>query len=76
MTGRFWLSVGDKETDENVSHTPFLYQEASQNFGVKNAVELLQKAGAEVHVHLYSGGHEPEPWKGELVGALRWLAEH
>jgi enterochelin esterase family protein len=74
VTGRFWLSVGDKETDENVSHPPFLYQKASQIFGVTNAVTLLKEAGAEVRFHMYEGGHEPGPWKEELLDALRWLA--
>lgn len=73
IRGRFWFGVGDKETEEQVSHPPTLYQEISQISGVQKAAQLFSKLGAEVHYHLYSGGHEAEPWREELAEAVEWL---
>lgn len=73
VEGRFWLSVGDQETDENVAHTPALFQEISQIAGVTKAASVLEGVGAQVHVNQYAGGHEPGPWKEEFTDALRWL---
>ena len=40
---RYWLSVGNKETDVNVSHPHSgLFQKINQVEGVKKAVSLLQ----------------------------------
>lgn len=71
---RFWLSVGDEETEENVSHPPTgLFQEISQIAGVEQAAAVLADSGADVHVRQYRGGHEPAPWKDEFAAALEWL---
>lgn len=67
--GRFWLSVGDQETDCGISHPPTgLRQEVSQMESVKRAAEAL---GA--HLSIFEGGHDPARWKRELPEALAWL---
>jgi enterochelin esterase family protein len=73
---RFWLSVGNKETQESATHQPTgMRQEFSQVEGVQMAVEALKASGAEVKHHIFNGGHSYEPWKAELRDALRWLVE-
>lgn len=75
LSGQFWLSVGDQETDEDVVHTPALHQKVSQIFGVEKAAKALEAAGAQVRYHMYAGGHEPPPWKAELIDAIQWLCD-
>ena len=71
---RYWLSVGNKEIDVNVSHPPSgLFQEINQIEGVRKAVALLQEIGGKVNYNLFQGGHEVEPWKEELPIAFEWL---
>jgi enterochelin esterase-like enzyme len=64
---RFWLSVGDQETE--VDDPP----EVSQVEGVKNAHRVLKTLGATVHYHEYHGGHDLKYWRAELDQALLWL---
>lgn len=72
---RYWLSVGDEETEEDVSHPPTaMVQGVSQITGVVSAVEGLRAGGAEVEYHLLRGGHAFGPWADELGDALRWLS--
>jgi enterochelin esterase family protein len=71
---RFWLSVGDQETAENVSHSRELFQKVSQVTGVERAAAQLRQLGGTVHLHKYSGGHGAAPWRQELAPALRWLS--
>jgi enterochelin esterase family protein len=71
---RFWLSVGDEETDTNVSHPPTgLFQGISQIAGVERARAVLEETGGDVSCHRYRGGHAFEPWRAELGDALQWL---
>jgi enterochelin esterase family protein len=71
---RFWLSVGDEETDAGVSHPPTgLVQRMSQIEGVERARAVLEEHGAEVNCHRYRGGHTFEHWRAELSDALPWL---
>ncbi|HTR40795.1 MAG TPA: alpha/beta hydrolase-fold protein [Pseudomonadales bacterium] len=67
VTNRFWLSVGDQETE--VDSPP----EVSQIVGVKNAQRALEALGATVHYHEYHGGHDLKYWRDELDKALPWL---
>lgn len=69
----FWLSVGDQETAENVSHPPQLFQQISQIAGVERAVATIRQLGGTVRFHTYSGGHAAASWRQELAPALRWL---
>jgi enterochelin esterase family protein len=74
VEGRFWLSVGDEETEADVSHPPTgLYQAVSQIEGVERAYNVLAKAGADAHLHRFRGGHDFPPWRAELGDALEWL---
>ena len=71
---RFWLSVGNEETDSNVSHPPTgLFQGISQIEGVERARAVLEENGGEVNCHRYRGGHSSEHWRAELSDALQWL---
>lgn len=67
ITNRFWLSVGDQETE--VDNPP----EVSQVVGVKNALRALKTLGATVHYHEFHGGHDLKFWREELGEALSWL---
>lgn len=77
---RFWLSVGDQETDVDVTHPPSgIHQTMTQIDGVERARRALAPHAAALRVHTYAGGHTFDPWRAELADALRWLlapAEH
>jgi enterochelin esterase family protein len=64
---RFWLSVGDQETEADDP------PEVSQIEGVKNAHQVLSSLGATVHYHEYDGGHDLKYWRAELEQSLNWL---
>ena len=71
---RFWLSVGDEETDTRVTHPPTgLFQGISQIDGVERARAVLEEHGGDVSFHRYRGGHSFEHWQAELGDALPWL---
>lgn len=71
---RFWLSVGDEETDVNVTHPPTgIFQGISQIAGVDRARAVLEETGGDVSYHRFRGGHAFEPWRAELGDALEWL---
>lgn len=73
-SSRFWLSVGDLETDTDVTHPPTgLFQTISQIEGVERACGVLREAGAEVRLERFHGGHSFPPWRAELAAALQWL---
>ncbi len=67
ITTRFWLSVGDQETE--VDEPP----EVSQIEGVKNARLVLKSLGATVYYHEYHGGHDLKYWRAEFGQAFHWL---
>jgi len=70
-----WLSVGDRETDENVTHEPTgMVQKTSQVSSCRRLTQAISKAGATVKHNLYEGGHDPVCWSAELPSALRWLS--
>jgi len=72
--GKFWLSVGDKETAKDLTHAPSgLYQAITQIEGVENGVRLLESLGATVKYSLHPGVHSTTPWREELPSALTWL---
>ena len=70
---KFWLSVGDQETAEDVSHSPGLFQKISQIAGVERAAANIRQLGGTVHHHNFSGGHAAAALRQELAPALRWL---
>ncbi|HTB85601.1 MAG TPA: alpha/beta hydrolase-fold protein [Candidatus Sulfotelmatobacter sp.] len=67
VKNRFWLSVGDQETE--VDDPP----EVSQIVGVNHALHVLKSLGGTVHYHEYHGGHDMKYWRKELDQALHWL---
>jgi enterochelin esterase family protein len=74
VSSRFWLSVGDEETAQNVSHPPSgMFQGISQIAGVEHARAVLAETGGDVSYHRFRGGHAFEPWRAELGDALPWL---
>jgi len=72
--GKFWMSVGNRELDEGVSHPPsgFL-QQTSQLSSVRRLAERLAHAGHRVQPAEFDGGHDPTCWAQELPQALTWL---
>ena len=74
VRARFWLSVGDRETEVNVKHPPTgLLQEISQIAGVEKAAQILRDIGGDVYYHPYHSGHSLQSWREELSEALLWL---
>lgn len=72
--GRFWLSVGTHEVQENASHPPTpLIQKTSQLASVRRLTKRMTEAGHNMHLHEYDGGHDPVCWGAELPEALAWL---
>ncbi|MDF1816986.1 MAG: GNAT family N-acetyltransferase [Verrucomicrobiales bacterium] len=77
IDARFWLSVGDLETDVGVKHPPTgLLQKISQIEGVETATRVLEDIGGKVHFHKYHGGHSNECWRNELGHALLWIVNN
>lgn len=73
---RFWLSVGTRETREDLTHPPTpLHQKSSQLDSVRRLAGGLKKAGYLLHLHEFDGGHDPAAWKEELPAALSWLLQ-
>jgi enterochelin esterase family protein len=74
--GRFWLSVGTQELQENVTHPPTgLIQKANQLDSVRRLAKDMVDAGQLVHFREYDGGHDPACWAVELPEALAWLLD-
>lgn len=72
--GRFWISVGDQELQQGVSHPPSnLFQKTSQLDSVRRLSRALESAGHKVCHTEFSGGHDPKCWATELPQALKWL---
>jgi enterochelin esterase family protein len=71
---RFWLSVGDRETESGVAHPPSgMLQETDQISASERFAGTLGEYGVSTHFHLYAGGHEFRPWKEEFPDAMKWL---
>ena len=73
--GRYWISVGDLETQTGLEHAPSgMRQDISQLDAVNHFVESLQAAGQhEVRHQVFDGKHDADCWKQELSAALEWL---
>lgn len=69
----FWISVGDRETESDVSHPPSgLIQKTSQRDSCGRGVEALRRAGYAVSHRVFQGGHDPACWQEDLAHALPW----
>lgn len=72
--GKFWISVGDQETDSGIIHPPTdLVQDVDQISAVTQFSDGLKAHGDRVHYHLFAGGHDPKCWEAEFSDALQWL---
>jgi len=72
--GRYWISVGNQELQEGVSHPPTgLFQKTSQMASVGRLSDKLKESKNDVRYNEFSGGHDPVQWAEELPQALRWL---
>lgn len=72
--GRFWLSVGTQEIQEEASHPPTpLIQKTSQLDSVRRLAERMIEIGHKIQLNEYDGGHDPVCWAAELPQALAWL---
>lgn len=71
---RFWISVGDKEIQEGMTHPPSgLLQNVSQLDSCRRLAAKLSACGADVRFSEFAGGHDPQCWGEELPAALSWL---
>lgn len=71
---RFWISVGDQETQAGISHPPTgLRQDVPQIDGCERFAQALSRQGHAVHHSVHPGAHELQPWADELPRALRWV---
>jgi enterochelin esterase family protein len=74
---RYWISVGNQEIDEDVSHPPTgLLQRTSQLASCNKLALSLAEHGATVRYSGFAGGHDPACWAKELPAALDWLLEN
>jgi enterochelin esterase-like enzyme len=69
----FRLSCGLRETAENVSHGPELFQRTSQLEANRAMRDTLRQRGHNVSWQEFSGGHGVRSWKRDLPGSLTWL---
>ncbi len=75
-TSRFWISVGDEETAEGISHPPTgLLQRVSQLASCNKLAQSLASRGAMVRYSEFQGGHDPSCWAKELPAAVAWLLD-
>ncbi len=68
----FYLSVGTRETQENLQHRPDVLQKISQLEGVRRFHNTLRELDHRVHYAEFDGGHQFECWRADLPKALRW----
>jgi enterochelin esterase family protein len=69
----FWVSVGDRETESEVSHPPSgLFQGPSQRDSCERGAAALRAAGYRVSHRVFQGGHDPACWRDDLALALPW----
>lgn len=72
--GHIWLSVGDQETGENVTHPPTpLIQVTSQLASCQRLAAVLAARSAKFAFNTFHGGHSMECWRAELPEALAFL---
>lgn len=71
---RFWISVGDQETQAGLTHSPSnMRQNVSQVDACHRFHDALRKGGHETHLHVFEGGHDTSCWRAELPDAMRFL---
>ncbi|MBS0633265.1 MAG: hypothetical protein JSS11_15245 [Verrucomicrobia bacterium] len=68
----FYLDVGRRETQENITHHPGVVQVVSQITGVKKFRDVLLAQGHRVKYVEFDGGHSFPHWRTTLPDALIW----
>lgn len=68
----FYLDVGLRETQENVTHHPGVFQRISQIAGVQRFRDVLLAQGHRVKYVEFDGGHSFPGWQSTLPDALTW----
>ena len=69
----FWISVGNLETEEDISHPPSgMLQKTNQIDACRRTSDALISNGHNVHYRVFEGGHDPECWAKDLELALAW----
>lgn len=68
----FYLTVGTRETQENVRHSPEVLQVVSQIAGVQRFRDALRDRGHLVQYAECDSGHYAECWRMTLPAALEW----
>lgn len=70
----FWISVGTRELQENVTHPPSgMVQKSNQLDSVRRLVVRMRSQDHDIHAAEFDGGHDPTCWGAELTQALAWL---
>lgn len=70
---RFWICVGNLETDANVSHPPSgLLQKLTQIHGCDAGCLAMRHNEYDVSYRTFDGGHNPKCWRDDLLLALPW----
>lgn len=71
---RYWICVGNQETDSGVSHAPSgLRQEWTQIAGCDFVCAAMRAKGYNLQYRDYDGGHDPNCWRDDLALSLAWL---
>jgi enterochelin esterase family protein len=71
---RFWIGVGDEETQSGISHPPTgLKQNVPQKDACGSFARTLTERGHDTRFSVHAGGHEAGPWRSELPEAMAWL---
>lgn len=71
----FRITVGCKETDEDVDHGRGLVQRESQVASNRRVCDALIAKGHSVSYHEFDGGHDVASWRNDLPGSLAALFE-
>jgi len=69
---RFYLDVGQAETEGYVEHKEDVIQRVSQISAVQQFRDVLQTKNIDVIYIEFDGGHDFESWAKTLPGALSW----
>lgn len=68
----FYLSVGTRETQENLHHRHDVVQTTSQLTSVRHFRDALLFREHTVHYTEFDGAHSFDAWRANLPDALRW----
>ncbi len=70
---RFWICVGNRETESGVSHQPSgLRQDWTQIAGCDFVCDAMRAKGYNFDYRSYEGGHDCSCWRDDLALALLW----